>query len=280
MNFKTKRKVLLIDDEQHFCSLAEDILAVSHCELRYFTDSHAGLREALMRSDLDLIILDIDMPEPNGLEILRQLKKSHNRKVPVMMFTAHAEMDVVKNALELGAQDYLLKPFSVHDFVSRLNHILQIDIFYNLSPFNPEDIGSQKKPISEPVSNFSEPTLLLMADVSGFKQLKELFEDSVCKLVHCDNAQAGLEKVFQKIPDLVLLDMQMQDLNAIEFLADLRNVDKKMPLIIINGDSSQEVISKISHFQLDAYLYQPYRFHRLIAELERVLHMPLFAERL
>lgn len=139
MEVRTERHILLIDDEPHFCELVKDILHNAHCTLQTFSDPHAGLREALMRNDLDLILLDIEMPELNGLEILRQLKKSHNHKVPVMMFTAHAEMEVVRTALNLGAQDYLLKPFAVHPFVHRLNKLLETDLFRTLpeQPFQP-----------------------------------------------------------------------------------------------------------------------------------------------
>lgn len=276
--------LLLVDDELHFCRLVTDILALSDCTLSYYTDPHEGLREAITQRALDLIILDIEMPDISGLDILRQIKKSHNRRVPVMMFTAHAEISVVRQALELGAQEYLLKPFSVHEFVSRVQYLLHAPIFPSAPTLLP-GASHSNNPVSraEKAVPLAEAPLILMVDddVFAIQLIQDMLAGSACRLLSTTHPQEGLEIVVQQEPALILLDVHMPQLSGLEFLKTLRETLKKQtPVIILSVDTSENTMRELSVYQPYAYLGKPYRFHQLISQIESILQITLFPGRL
>ena len=123
--------VVVIDDTQINGQMVKDILKGSICNVKYFSDPHDGLRE-LMIFKPDVVLLDLDMPELNGVEILTQLRKmdstTHQR---VIMFTAHADLETVEMILKMKVEDYLVKPFKAVDLIRKLNHMFDRDIFQN-----------------------------------------------------------------------------------------------------------------------------------------------------
>lgn len=269
--------LLLVDDELHFCRLVMDILALSDCRLNYYTDPHEGLREAMIRRDLDLIILDIEMPELSGLDILRQLKKSHNRRVPVMMFTAHAEMSVVRQALELGAQEYLLKPFSAKALIARIQHLLQAPIFSAMSVPN----HAVNSATLQPLSSEQAPLILLVDhDTAAIQLIQDMLNGSICRLVSTQNPQEGLDMVSRQEPALILLNAHMPEGGGLAFLHALRTtLNKQIPVILLI-DPSENGLSAFSAYQPQGYLSKPYRFHQLISQIESILKRSLFPGRL
>ena len=109
--------VLLVDDDEDFVnSLSRllkkfDINTVN--ELRT-----SGAEKQIKKSHFDVILLDVMMPEKNGFQFLPTIRKISN--VPVIMLTALREEDNLVNGLDLGADDYITKPFKINELVARL----------------------------------------------------------------------------------------------------------------------------------------------------------------
>ncbi len=117
------RRILVIEDNADIGRLVEMHLSAIHCEVRWVDDGALGLEEA-QRGGYDLIVLDLTLPRLDGLEICRCLR-GHGQHVPIFMLTAKSsELDRVLG-LELGADDYLTKPFSVAEFVARVKALLR-----------------------------------------------------------------------------------------------------------------------------------------------------------
>jgi len=117
------RRVLVIEDNADIGRLIELQLAPIQCDVRWVADGLAGLAEA-ERGGYDLVVLDLMLPGLDGLEICRRLS-SRDVRVPILMLTAKSsELDRVLG-LELGADDYLTKPFSVAEFVARVKALLR-----------------------------------------------------------------------------------------------------------------------------------------------------------
>lgn len=114
-------KILLVDDDVEFTSLLAEVLAMESFEVEVV---HNG-EDALHTLDLsyDLILLDIMMPKLGGIETLKQIRQKYN--TPVLMLTARGD-DVDRIlGLELGADDYLSKPFNDRELVARIKAILR-----------------------------------------------------------------------------------------------------------------------------------------------------------
>lgn len=113
--------ILLVDDDTELTALLEDILTLEGFTVSQAHNGFEGL-EAL-NSSVDLILLDIMMPKMNGMEMLKQLRQQW--QTPVLMLTAKGEEVDRVIGLELGADDYLPKPFSDRELMARIRAILR-----------------------------------------------------------------------------------------------------------------------------------------------------------
>ncbi len=118
-----KRRILVIEDDQDINKLVAMNLRDMNYEVESCDDGSRGLQMALTGS-FDLIVLDVMLPEMDGLEICRQLR-SAQQLTPILMLTAKdSEADRVVG-LEMGADDYLTKPFSVRELLARVKALLR-----------------------------------------------------------------------------------------------------------------------------------------------------------
>lgn len=124
-------KVLIVEDDAEIAGLVALHLQDFCGEVRTASDGHEGMRLACGKS-WDLIVLDIRLPGPNGLDICRALRKNESY-VPILMLTSKStELDRVLG-LEIGADDYLTKPFSIPELLARVKSILRrVDMMKNL----------------------------------------------------------------------------------------------------------------------------------------------------
>ena len=115
-------RILLVDDDAELCSLLGEFLRREGFEVDCEHEGNRGLEKAL-QPGVDLLVLDVMLPGIDGFEILRRLRQKS--KVPVIMLTARGE-DVDRIiGLELGADDYLPKPFNPRELAARIRAILR-----------------------------------------------------------------------------------------------------------------------------------------------------------
>ena len=118
-----KRRILVVEDERDIAELVRLHLAGDEHEVTVASDGHEGMRQAFAKT-WDLIVLDVRLPGPDGLSICRALRRDH-AYVPILMLTSKsAELDRV-HGLEIGADDYVTKPFSVLELVARIKAIFR-----------------------------------------------------------------------------------------------------------------------------------------------------------
>ena len=117
-----KQNILLIDDDMELCALLKEYLVDEGFELDICNDGITGSEEALSQKH-DLVILDVMLPGCNGFEVLKKIRKQSN--VPVLMLTARGD-DVDRIVgLEIGADDYLGKPFNPRELVARIRAVFR-----------------------------------------------------------------------------------------------------------------------------------------------------------
>jgi heavy metal response regulator len=115
--------ILVVEDEKKVASFIRRGLAAEHYQVDVAHDGAAGLSRALA-TDYDLIILDIILPARDGLEVVRELR-AHGRTMPVLLLTARAELSDKVAGLDLGADDYLTKPFAFAELLARVRALLR-----------------------------------------------------------------------------------------------------------------------------------------------------------
>jgi two-component system alkaline phosphatase synthesis response regulator PhoP len=116
------KTILVIDDEPQIVDICRDYLKAAGFEVLTARDGVSGLKEA-HRGHPDLIVLDLMLPGMDGLDVCRNLRREGN--IPIIMLTARVEETDKLIGLELGADDYLTKPFSPRELVARVRTVLR-----------------------------------------------------------------------------------------------------------------------------------------------------------
>ena len=162
-------KLLLVDDDVELTELLSSLLTLEGFDVQ---TANNGL-EALQKLDEshELVLLDVMMPKLNGLDTLKEIRKVSN--VPVMMLTARGEDIDRVLGLELGADDYLPKPFNDRELVARIRAILRRSV----SPSN--NVGDTKEILS-----FENVTLYLTRQTAMYDEKNLNLTDYEFKILH------------------------------------------------------------------------------------------------
>lgn len=115
-------KILIIEDEAKIARFLELELNFEGYIIETSQNGREGLGIALEK-DFDLILLDVMLPSMNGMEVLRRLRQTSN--IPVIMLTAKDEITDKVNGLDLGADDYITKPFAIEELLARIRVALK-----------------------------------------------------------------------------------------------------------------------------------------------------------
>lgn len=117
-------RVLVIEDEESLRRLYSQILAAKNYTVETAEDGKKAL-EKLTLFKPDIIVLDIVMPNFNGMEFLKVLKNNHEYKsIPVLMLSALSDMNKIRECLDIGAVGYITKESSVEEMAEKLNMVL------------------------------------------------------------------------------------------------------------------------------------------------------------
>src|SRR6059058_3239814 len=123
-------RILVIEDEPANIQTLSSILKERGYNLNIATNGRQGL-EVLERIRPDLILLDIMMPEIDGFETCRRIKASTAwREIPIIFLTAKTDTADIVRGFELGAVDYVAKPFNAHELLARVNTHLTLDYLH------------------------------------------------------------------------------------------------------------------------------------------------------
>ena len=121
----TDRTALVVEDDAAIRALIAAALSGEGCRVLEAPDGQTALTTA---SDMrpDVVLLDIGLPDIDGLAVLRTLKNDAElREIPVVMVTAWADTDMVRQAMDRGAADYICKPFAIDDLLARVDASIQ-----------------------------------------------------------------------------------------------------------------------------------------------------------
>lgn len=116
-------RLLIIDDDRDVSSRLAELFSVEGYDVSRAADGASGMQEITTLPPYDVVLLDIDLPEKDGFEVLREARKA-GVDSPVIVLTAHDEDEHKLRAFELGADDYVTKPFDTNELAARVQAVL------------------------------------------------------------------------------------------------------------------------------------------------------------
>lgn len=197
------KKILLVDDEPEILDICRDYLKASGYDVVTAKDGAQGL-SAARREKPDLVVMDLMMPEMDGLELCRAIRRDSN--VPIIMLTARVEETDKLVGLELGADDYMTKPFSPRELVARVKVVLrrvsgdsaaevirvanvsldrthyEVQIGKRIVPLTPTEFEIMATLMSQPGRIFSRTQLLNAAHGVAFESYERAIDSHIRNL--------------------------------------------------------------------------------------------------
>lgn len=160
-------KILIIEDDEKISRFVELELKHEGYDVTKAFDGRTGL-ELSLNNEFDLILLDILLPELNGLEVLRRIRKTSN--LPIILLTARDAIPDKVTGLDMGADDYITKPFSIEELLARIRSTLR-----NTAKSNILSCGKLQMDVSRHLLTYDNNKINLTA--TEFELLKNLLEN-------------------------------------------------------------------------------------------------------
>lgn len=128
MKISNKKGTILISEDNYSnMKLLKDILEFQEYEVIEAYDGNAALSKINSNSDkIDLILMDLQLPEIDGFEVIKTVKSNNNTKnLPIIVISAHAMESDIQKAINAGCCDYITKPINITTFIHKINSILK-----------------------------------------------------------------------------------------------------------------------------------------------------------
>lgn len=245
-------KVLVVDDDDKIRILLLDTLSA----LGYSTIGAKDGEEALAlleEKKPDLVISDIKMPKLNGLSLLRNIKNK-DPKIPVVMITGYNISYTKDQALDSGADGFLVKPFRIGKIEELMQTVLGMK-------------GSSEE------RSYKLKKILIVED-------DEILRSMLCEtLVSLDYFPMGVEDGEMALAqlktqdfDLVISDIRMPQMDGITLLKSVKEIAPQLPVVLITGFPSSYPSQKALQEGADGYLAKPFRIEKMDELLRDLLY--------
>ncbi len=183
------------------------------------------------QNKMDVILLDVEMPNMDGFETLENLRKMEECiNVPVILVTGMRDKETVMNSVIMGVDGYLLKPVNKDMLQNKVTEVYRKRC----------EKSEEKKTV-----------LMIDDDMSYLKQLNNMLQDKY-NVVVINSAKLALQYLLKHVPDVIVLDYQMPLYNGASMMKLIQKstVGSEIPVIILSGALSREVLQ-------ECYLYNP-----------------------
>lgn len=171
-----RKKILIVDDSNFFVSVIKQTLTQENYNVIWASSGEDGLR--LVREEKpDLVLLDVVMPDISGFDVCRILRSTEsNNLMPIIILTSQNDHEAMLIGLNLGADDYIVKPFDKRELLYRVKNTLKrIDRNRNANPLTglPGNVEIQRELISRIEKNL--PFAAIYADLDNFKAFNDVY---------------------------------------------------------------------------------------------------------
>jgi DNA-binding response OmpR family regulator len=283
------KKILVIDDDENVTEIVKASLEGSgEYQVMVENKGTRGLYAA-RKLKPDLILLDIIMPEVDGFEVLKSLKRDDETiSIPVVMLTAvDSECSKLK-AVQRYSEDYLTKPLTGEQLKTKIGEVLTRREIILL----PKSAGGLKKEETKKTEGINQHAY--KAQKSGIKEkykpaeIKILAiddEKSNCDLMEAMLTPQGFEvhtccnpekamTLFSKVePDIVMLDLVMPKIDGMEILKKIKKLKTKTRVIIVTSVKDHLVTKDVTSLGADDIIIKPFSMDQIDATLTKHLHL-------
>jgi len=247
MNTKT---VLIVDDDKIIRKQLEKELKRNFFRTFLAADGKTAL-EAFSEKQIDILLLDIKLPDMDGLEILKKVK-SQKPNCEIIVITGFGNQEIYIQALRMGAIDYIEKPIKMDELSAAL--------------------GRAQEKLTEKEEISYKDTLLVLDDVEDIaKLLKEFLEKEGYEVFIACSGETGLKIIENNKIDVIITDINIGDMDGIEVLKRAKELYQDIEGIVVTGYSKQELAIKALRAGAIDYITKPINFDELFFSINKAI---------
>ena len=244
------RTVLIVDDDKIIREQLRKTLKRGFFEVFLAGDGKTAL-EIFLREEIDILLLDIKLPDMDGLEVLEKVKEG-KPDCEVIVITGFGTMEIAIQSLRRGAIDYIEKPIEADELSAALGRA--------------QEKLAEKKQLS-----YKNTLLVIDDEEETAKRLKAFLEKEGYESFSALNGKEGLNIIEDNKIDVVITDIKMDDMDGIEVLRRAKRMYKDIEGIMITGYSDQELAIKSLRAGAIDYITKPVNLDELLFSVKRAI---------
>ncbi|OGQ04099.1 MAG: hypothetical protein A2W61_07095 [Deltaproteobacteria bacterium RIFCSPLOWO2_01_44_7] len=232
-------KILIVDDQPGMLETFTDILEDRGFFVEVAEDGFQAI-DKVKKTNYDIIFMDIRMPGINGVQTFREVKKI-NPKVAVIMMTAYAVEDLIKEAIIEGAYTVVYKPFDMERIISTIERVLT-------------------------------KMLILVVDdrLEDRETFKDLLEARGYKVAAAKTGNEAIDLVKQGNFDIIFLDVRLPDIDGVKVFEEVHKIRPEVPVIMVTGYTAEESIQQAIEKGAYTCLFKPIDVERLVKIMDEI----------
>ncbi len=263
-------KMLVVDDDQDLCKSAVSSLKEIGINAEWALDGMTAVKMVekhhLENDGYQIVLLDWKMPDMNGLEAAKKMRKHLGDDVPILIISAYDWSDIEEEAKEAGAQGFISKP------------LFKSNLFLGLKPYM---VGLEEEKPNQEVKQmqFSGKRILLAEDNDLNWEIAEAVLSEVgFWLERAENGKICVEKFNQSeigFYDIILMDIRMPVMNGYEATQNIRALEREdagLPIIAMTADAFSEDIQRSKECGMNEHIAKPLDINQLMQVLDRYLN--------
>lgn len=262
-------KMLVVDDDQDLCHSAVLSLREIGVAAEWALNGHTAIqmveKHHTDNDDYQIVLLDWKMPDMNGLETAKEMRKHLGDDVPILIISAYDWSDIEDEAKEAGAQGFISKP------------LFKSNLYLGLKPYMLGEEEEKEEGSKEEVQFQGKRILLAEDNDLNWEIAEAILSEVGFQLERAENGKICLEKFSQSeigFYDIILMDIRMPVMNGYEATQKIRALDRKdadLPIIAMTADAFSEDIQRSKECGMNEHIAKPLDMNRLMQILKHYM---------
>ncbi len=257
-------RVLIADDDEVLLETAKDTLSSIGVKADIARSGAEAIQMISDSADYQVMILDWKMPDMDGIEVTRRLRKEAHNDIPIILISAYDYSDIESAAKEAGISGYICKPLFCSTLYNKINEVL----------------GNKSAPVN-PDSDFEDFTgmRILVAEDNdiNWEIISNILEMHGIETERAENGQLVLDRINDKEKagfDLIFMDIQMPVMNGLNATKAIRSLDDpeiaNIPIIAMTADAFSENVSECLAAGMNGHISKPIDIKLVMKEIRKI----------
>ena len=257
-------RVLIADDDDVLLETAKDTLSSIGVKADIARSGAEAIQMISDSADYQVVILDSKMPDMDGIEVARRLRKEAHNDIPVILISAYDYSDIESAAKEAGISGYICKPLFSSTLYNKINEVLG----NKSAPVNPDS----------DLEDFTGMRILVAEDNDiNWEIISNILEMHGIETERAENGQLVLDRINDKEKagfDLIFMDIQMPVMNGLNATKAIRSLDDpeiaNIPIIAMTADAFSENVSECLAAGMNGHISKPIDIKLVMKEIRKI----------